>query len=142
MIYDTKTQKQQVNASGVGTSVNPDVRVSVQNLLFGLFTKVPFASTPERRLKSGRLGVTAVPWTADGNNYYPIVVDVDKDLPADRAGLVAGDFILSIDGQSTLNKPDSEFDRLIAGEAGQERTLTINRGTETKTVKLIMIPRT
>ncbi|MBB6017460.1 PDZ domain-containing protein [Deinococcus radiopugnans] len=141
LIYDVKTQQQQVSASAVGTSQNPDVRVSMQNLMYETFAKMPLANDPQNVIKSGRIGVSFAPWTADGNNYYPIITAVDKDQPAARAGIVSGDFILSIDGQPTLNKPIADLDVMIAGEANQERTLVINRGTETRTVKLRMVQR-
>ncbi|WP_192930819.1 PDZ domain-containing protein [Deinococcus sp. AJ005] len=141
IVYDAKTQKEQVIASGVGTSQNSDVRVSAQNLMYRIFAQMPPANFPDNPTKSGQIGFFVVPWTSDGNTYYPIITDVTKDLPAEKAGLRFGDFILTIDGQSTANRPDVEIGVLLAGEAGQEKILVINRGTEVKTVKIMMIAR-
>lgn len=138
VIVDRQTQAIQATASGVGTSRNPDLRVSMQNLLYDVFGKMPVAQKPAVPAKSGRMGLSYASWTADGNTYYPLVTGVTKDGPAARAGLAVGDFILSVDGTATINLPVSQIDQLIAADAGTQRTLVINRGTSTKSVQFVM----
>lgn len=50
--------------------------------------------------------------------------------PADRAGLLAGDFILAIDGQATLGLSVDEAVSKIRGEKGTQVVLTIARVKE------------
>lgn len=140
-IFDTKTNKLQANAVGVGTAKNPDVRVAGQIIFSRIFFQLPPASNPAILPKSGRMGVGFVAYTMDGNTYFPMLTQIDEGLPAARAGLMVSDIILSIDGTNTANKPVSEIEKLITGEAGQERTFVIFRAGQTKTVKLIMAAR-
>lgn len=141
LVYETKTQIPQVTASAVGTSQNPDLRVSAQNLMYSVFGQMPLANQRQDFFKSGQTGIFFVPWTSDGNNYFPILIDITKDSSASKAGLQKGDFIVSIDGQSTQNKTQYELFQLVAGEAGQKRTLVIARGKETRTITLTMASR-
>ena len=73
------------------------------------------------------------------NNYVGIGVTVDMvsreegllvqsvtgDGPADRAGVVPGDVITAVDGQSVAGEARSGATGLIAGEAGTRVTLTL-----------------
>lgn len=56
-----------------------------------------------------------------------IIIAPLKDSPAERAGLVAGDNILQIDGASTANLAVEEAVKLIRGDLGTVVTLTIMR---------------
>ncbi|MDR2065951.1 MAG: S41 family peptidase [Prevotellaceae bacterium] len=51
------------------------------------------------------------------NNYIQIV-ETYKDFPADKAGLVSGDLILSIDNVSLHGKTTAEASNLLKGEQG------------------------
>lgn len=57
----------------------------------------------------------------------PIIHETLPDSPAKRAGLVSGDVILAIDGQSTDKLPIADVVRLIRGEKGTIVKLTIKR---------------
>ena len=48
----------------------------------------------------------------------PVVTDLIKDLPADKAGLQIGDKILSLDGQSTRGKTYEEVTLALRGQTG------------------------
>ncbi len=50
-----------------------------------------------------------------------------KDLPADKAGLRAGDHILAVNGESTEGKNNSDVSSAMRGQAGTQVTLTIER---------------
>lgn len=57
-----------------------------------------------------------------------------KNSPAESAGLIAGDLIVKIDGQSIDGYALSEVTSLIAGESGTEVVLTVVRGDETLSI--------
>jgi S1-C subfamily serine protease len=67
------------------------------------------------------------------NGAPPVVVDVAPDSPASRAGLAAGDTILTVDGHDTTEPgplfpgivPGKTFTLGVRGAAGQERTLVL-----------------
>ncbi|NIM46609.1 MAG: PDZ domain-containing protein [Candidatus Aenigmarchaeota archaeon] len=52
-----------------------------------------------------------------------------KDTPAERAGLKAGDIILKVDGEETVNMSLEEAVSKIRGEKGTVVTLTISRSS-------------
>ncbi|MBU2566355.1 S41 family peptidase [Patescibacteria group bacterium] len=54
------------------------------------------------------------------------------DTPADRAGLMAGDYILAINGTSTENMTTEQAVMLIRGKKGSTVTLQIGRLTKTR----------
>jgi carboxyl-terminal processing protease len=53
----------------------------------------------------------------------PVVTDLIKDLPADKAGLQIGDKILALDGQQTKGKSYDEVTLALRGQAGSTVTL-------------------
>lgn len=50
-----------------------------------------------------------------------------KDLPADKAGLKAGDRIVEVNGVSTFGKNNSDVSSAMRGQAGTEVTLKVER---------------
>lgn len=50
-----------------------------------------------------------------------------KDLPADKAGLKAGDRILAVNGESTEGKNNADVSSAMRGQAGTELTLKLER---------------
>ncbi len=54
------------------------------------------------------------------------------DTPADRAGLLAGDLIIKIDGEDTVGMSVEKAVHLIRGERGTKVTLTLYRVAEKK----------
>ena len=66
-----------------------------------------------------------------------LVASVLEGTPADRAGLLAGDVILSLDGQSVRKMKD--LPRIVAGvEAGTQVSIDIRRQGERKALKAII----
>lgn len=59
-----------------------------------------------------------------------VVISPIEETPAFRAGILAKDFIIKIDGASTEGMDVNQAVNLIRGQAGTEVTLTILRGKE------------
>jgi carboxyl-terminal processing protease len=62
-----------------------------------------------------------------------------KDSPAYKAGLLAGDIILEIDGEAVGDKTIDEVVKIIRGEKGTEVTLTIYREGEEDTQEFTVV---
>lgn len=60
--------------------------------------------------------------------YYLRVIASRDGSPASRAGLMVGDYIRAIDGQSTRDTSVYEGMRLLRGKAGTKVSLTVLRG--------------
>lgn len=60
--------------------------------------------------------------------YYLRVIAARDGSPAARAGLMPGDYIRAIDGQSTRDTSVYEGQRLLRGKAGSRVSLTVLRG--------------
>ena len=61
-------------------------------------------------------------------NGYINVVSPIKNSPAEKAGIMPGDTITAVDGESIQGMSASEAVMLIRGEKGSEVTLTVQRG--------------
>lgn len=72
------------------------------------------------------------------NDFGKGVPAIVKDSPADKAGLQAGDIIISLNG-TTLDNNDNTLQKLIAKQKpGDEITVTIMRGSEKKDIKVTL----
>lgn len=72
-------------------------------------------------------------------NSYPVVTEVWKDQPADKAGIKVGDIIKTIDGVSTENRGKEEVDKFLIGQPNSKVGLDVLRKiseTESKTLSL------
>lgn len=72
-------------------------------------------------------------------NGYPVVTEVWKDQPADKAGIKVGDIIKSIDGTSTQNRGKEEVDKFLVGQPNSKVGVDVERKvseTESKTLSL------
>ena len=71
------------------------------------------------------------------NNYVQII-DTYRDFPADKAGLVAGDLILSIDNISLKGKSTTEASNMLKGEKGSivELSVVKIKTSDTTNIKL------
>jgi carboxyl-terminal processing protease len=76
--------------------------------------------------KFGGLGIEIV-----GENGYIKIVSPIDETPAERAGLLSGDLIVSIDGQSLRDAPLQEAVDKMRGDPGTTIILTIVREGET-----------
>lgn len=75
-------------------------------------------------------GVGALIRTKDD---HIVIAEPYKDFPTDRAGLVAGDIILEIDGKSTEGKSTQDVSKVLKGQPGTEVKLLIKRYGQDKT---------
>ncbi|MGB0717176.1 MAG: S41 family peptidase [Phycisphaerae bacterium] len=73
------------------------------------------------------------------NGEIMIIAPVEEG-PAIRAGILAGDAILAIDGESTQNLSIADVDKRLAGEPGEEIQLEIRHANETES-RLVTIRR-
>ncbi|MDD5954857.1 MAG: S41 family peptidase [Firmicutes bacterium] len=59
------------------------------------------------------------------------IIKVNSGGPAEEAGLLAGDVIVAIEGQSTAGMSTTDARNLVRGEEGTKVTLTVRRGDKT-----------
>jgi len=78
----------------------------------------------EQRGKFSGLGIQITKRGAD--KPLTIISPID-DTPADRAGLLSGDVIAQIEGQSTIDLSVQDAVRLLKGDKGTRVTITIER---------------
>jgi carboxyl-terminal processing protease len=72
---------------------------------------------------SGRISGIGI--TVDTRSGIPLVISVFDGSPADKAGLRAGDLIISVDGQATERLTVDEVIKKVRGEAGTTVTIGI-----------------
>lgn len=75
-------------------------------------------------------GVGALIRTKDD---HIVIAEPYKDFPTDKAGLVAGDIILEIDGKSTEGKTTQDVSKVLKGQPGTEVKLKVRRYGQEKT---------
>lgn len=63
-----------------------------------------------------------------------IIREPYKGFPADKAGLLPGDIILSIDGNSIKGKSTDDVSEMLKGQPGKEITVRIRREGEEKSI--------
>ena len=141
-VYDAKSFKNIWLGTGTGISDNPDLRVSSQALLMAIFNQFPncrsrFENYPQQ---SGTLGLGLIVTTSEGTNYYPTVLKISENSPAQKAGVEINDMVVAIDGIPTLNKTISEISPLIYGEAGRTVSMTIKRLNQIRQAEIIRVP--
>jgi len=91
------------------------------------------------RTRSGYIGVAGqqvqLPegQRPDGRDEAVLVIAVNRDGPAAKAGVLVGDLILALDGQP-ITSPDDLLDLLTGDRVGKAATLRILRGGAAKEV--------
>lgn len=98
---------------------------------------IPPADTTEfnKQLRGTYAGIGAEVNQRDG---YLMIVSPMEESPALRAGILAGDLVIEIEGVSTYQKPIQECINLLTGEAGTPVTVKVRHldGTE-QTITLV-----
>jgi carboxyl-terminal processing protease len=67
---------------------------------------------------------------------FPVVIETYENCPAFKAGLKAGDVILSVDGQAAKGKNSDELYDVMKGAPGTEMEINVRRPGETKDLKI------
>lgn len=67
---------------------------------------------------------------------YVVIAEPYEGFPAQKSGLIAGDKILTIDGQSAKGKSSQDVSKALKGEPGTTVTLEVERLNETKPVRI------
>lgn len=112
----------------VATSKTSDVRLTGQMLLLYLLKSFPACAEAERPERN--LGITWAVLSPDGQVFRPIIVLVDRDSRADRAGLRQWDMVEAIDGVSTEGLDLLAVRDLLTGGEGDTVTFKVaRRGT-------------
>lgn len=126
-IFDLKKSKLVWIGSGVGVSPNLDIRISGQLVLSKILKDFPNRDNVNIYDKEGSIGILIGIFTNDGNSYYPTVIEILKDSPADKAGIEKYDMIIEIEGLSTLNKPFSEVMNMLKGLPSSDVKIKVKR---------------
>jgi serine protease Do len=85
------------------------------------------------RMKSGYIGIAGQPvqlpegQRTEGHEEAVLVIAVNRDGPAAKAGVLVGDVILALDGQP-VTSPDDLVDLLTGDRVGKAATLGLLRG--------------
>ena len=85
------------------------------------------------RMKTGYIGIAGQPvqlpegQRAEGHEEAVLVIAVNRDGPAAKAGVLVGDVILALDGQP-VTSPDDLVDLLTGDRVGKAATLSLLRG--------------
>ncbi len=78
-------------------------------------------------------GIGALIHTKDNQT---VISEPYENMPAHKAGIMAGDLIISIDGESCEGKTTSQVSEKLRGQAGTEFEITIERDGKRSTKKL------
>jgi len=87
----------------------------------------------------GKFGGVGIQISSDRQSGQLVVISPMVGTPAYRAGVMAGDVIVKIDGKSTENMRLSEAVEMIQGDKGQEITLTVVHEASKEPVELKMV---
>lgn len=102
---------------------------------------IPYLTTPEQKLAllrlGGEMGLVGVA-LGQGNNNLPKVLRVLPESSAEKVGIEAGSFILSIDGVNTAGKSVAESVGMIQGRSGTTVILEVIDPAMSKTNKVLV----
>ena len=89
---------------------------------------------PESRIEearfaqTGKYGGIGIRTVSEGDDYY--VSEIFEEMPGAEAGLLPGDKIISIDGESVSGLTEEELGLLIKGQSGTSIKVEVDRMTE------------
>ena len=89
-----------------------------------------------RFMTTGQYGGIGALITQKGD--YVVVADPYEGFPAQKAGLMAGDVIMEIDGKSAVGKKTDEVSKILKGSPNTTIKLVIRREGESKTMEKIL----
>lgn len=67
-------------------------------------------------------------------NDIATIIRVFKDSPAEKAGLIAGDLLMKVDGKEIVGLDSDTIKEMVIGEEGTNVTITVNRQGEEKDI--------
>ena len=118
-----------VNNYGEEVNVDQVMHGAMHGLADGLDPDSAFLDVAQVKvLDKGDAGGAAHIGLEVTRQYYLRVIASRDGSPAARAGLMPGDYIRAIDGQSTRDTTVYEGQRLLRGKAGTKVRLTVLRG--------------
>lgn len=89
-----------------------------------------------RFMTTGQYGGIGALITQKGDNV--VIADPYEGFPAQKAGLMAGDIILEIDGKSAVGKKTEEVSKILKGSPNTTIKLLIKREGEAKSMEKIL----
>ena len=102
---------------------------------------IPPKKYDEMQVKTkGEFGGLGIEVTQE-DGYVKVITPID-DTPADKAGILAGDFITHVDGESILGMTLGEAVDLLRGPVGSEVVVTIWREEESEPLEVTIIRET
>ena len=107
----------------IGTRASRDVAVTLAR--GGQTQTITVRPVPETRYEVGSIGVLP--------DINPIVASVIAGEPAERAGLMAGDVVLAVNGERMVTR--AQLIEAISRNGGREIELTIQRGGQEQQVR-------
>jgi len=141
--YDSTGEKLIWSATGTGTSMESDVRISSQLVITGALEGIPFCDPSISLVKqsSGVVGLQYMILTNDGNNYFPVILDVIQGGPAYNAGIMRFDWVLNVDGVDCKNINVEQFHDLLSGQPGSNMKVTVWRNGRAVSKSLTRVDR-
>lgn len=116
------------------------MKVAIDNMLESLDPYTNYISESEiedyRFQVTGQYGGLGMQIMLRDN--YPMITEVYEGFPAQKSGLLPGDYIMKIDGQNMKGKVTADVSKLLKGQAKTTIILTIKRGEEDPTEKSIL----
>ncbi len=130
---------------GIGSLFVPDVMGGNRRLPGNMFVPVDLLKPILTEMQqTGSTKLSRRPWiglTSSEQGGRVQIVRVNKDGPAQAAGLEAGDFVLAVDGEKVATL-EGFYKKLWAREQPDgEITLTVLQGADLKTIKLKAVDR-
>jgi len=123
--------------------INPSelIQTSIKAMLKSLDPYTVFFSESEiedvKYLTTGNYGGIGSMIAKKGD--YVLITEPYEGFPADKAGIIAGDLILEIDGKSAKGMSTSDVSALLKGQPGTEIKVLIERPVENKKYEKILV---
>lgn len=87
--------------------------------------------------RSGESGTAGIEFDARGSAI--IVAAIGPASPADRAGVLAGDRVVAVDGSFTIGLGADEVELLLSGQPGAQRRITVERGDALSAARIELV---
>ena len=88
--------------------------------------------------KFGGLGIEISITTVDGYDRLTVISTLGKDMPAYKAGVEAGDYIIAIDGESIAGISLEKAKQKLRGEPGTKVKITVVREGEDEPIDIVI----